>query len=489
MGKIFKALGLGLALLLAVLLGRTYLLPSKIPNVSESSNQAIKLDAELLAKRLSGAVQIPTISYRDRAKEDRAKFIELRQYYQSQFPLLHANLKHEVIGEDSLLYEWTGSDKAAQPYAFLGHQDVVPVEPGTEKDWTHPPFSGAVAEGFIWGRGTLDDKITVVGLMEAVEALLAAGYQPKRTVYFAFGADEEVSGENGARLIAETLKSRNIKLDFTIDEGGTILTGILPGLVRPVALVGLAEKGYLTVELRAKGQGGHSSMPPPSTSIGELAAVLARLEENQMPASVSGPSRALFEYVGPDAGFPFNLVYNNLWLFEPILKMKLQKKNSTNAAVRTTTAVTIFNGGTAENVIPQNAVARVNFRIRPGDTVADVLAHVKKQAEGTSIEVSEVGGNDATKVADVEGNGFVSIQKVMASVAKDVVVAPYVVVAATDSKWYQEVAEDNYRFIPMRLDGEDLSRIHGTNERIAIQSYAEAVQVYIELIRTSDQVH
>ena len=264
--------------------------------------------------------------------------------------------------------------------------DVVPVESGTEADWTHPPFAGAVADGFIWGRGTMDMKQSLMAILEAVEFLLENGVAPKRTVYLAFGHDEEVGGTNGAARIAQLLESRGIALDFTLDEGLVITNGIIPGVSKPAALIGLAEKGRVTLELIVEGPGGHSSMPPLSTTVGKLARAIVRLESNQMPASLQSPTAEMLRYLAPEMPVHLRAAIANWWLLGPLVMSRLESGRATNALVRTTTAVTVIRGGSKPNLVPQKASAIVDFRILPGERVEDVEAHVDEHVRSAVAE-------------------------------------------------------------------------------------------------------
>jgi carboxypeptidase PM20D1 len=361
---------------------------------------------------------------------------------------------------------------------------VVPVEPGTEGAWTHSPFSGAIADGFIWGRGTLDDKPGVLGILEAVEHLLAQGFQPERTVLLAFGHDEEVGGVHGARNIAALLRQRGVKPEFILDEGGAIAEGIIDGIVAPVALIGTAEKGYVSVDLVAQAEGGHSSMPPRHTAIGRLAAVIHGLEEDQMPARIDGVTKQSFEVLAPEMPFGPRLVLSNLWLFGPLAERKLSRDPAANSRIRTTTAATILHGGVKENVLPHEARAVVNFRILPGDTVADVLEHVRAHA-GPEVQVSARQATEPSPESDAEAPSFRLIQTTIGQVFPGTLVSPNLLGGGTDSKHFQRLSRNVYRFLPVRIHKEDLARVHGTNERIGVEDYAGVVRFYVQLVRNA----
>jgi carboxypeptidase PM20D1 len=436
-------------------------------------------------ERLAGAVRIPTVSTEDPSAFDAKAFSALHAHLEAGFPRVHAALRREVVGAHSLLYTWEGTNRSLEPLLFSAHMDVVPVEPGTEAQWQEDPFSGRIAGGFVWGRGAIDNKPAVVGLLEAVEALLAEGFRPARTVFLAYGHDEEVGGGAGAKPIAALLQSRGIRLAMVLDEGGVIGDGVLPGIAAPVALVGIAEKGFASIELSTRAGGGHSSLPPPQTAIGILAAAVARLERSPMPARLEGPTRLLFESIGPRLGFAQRAIFANLWLTRPLVLRRLEGSPTTNAMVRTTTAATVFQAGTKDNVLPSHARAVVNFRIAPGDTVAGVVEHVRRAVDDTRVEVRVAGRFSAepSPVSPVDSDAFRTLERAIRSVTPDAVVAPYLVVVATDARHYAGLGRDVFRFLPLRLNRDDLARMHGADERIAVREYERAVRTYRRLIR------
>ncbi|HYU38006.1 MAG TPA: M20/M25/M40 family metallo-hydrolase, partial [Gemmatimonadales bacterium] len=336
--------------LTAVALERTFTFPSRQPQAAPVPLEP--LDTAALAQRLAGALRFKTVSYQDSSQFDAREFDGFQLYLRTTFPRLHAALKLEKVNGYGLLYEWTGSDPNRQPIVLLAHQDVVPVEPGTESRWTEPPFEGRIAGGYVWGRGALDDKGSLIGILEAVEHLVAAGTKPRRTVYLAFGYDEEVGGRRGAARIADLLASRNVHPELVLDEGGALANGLVAGISAPVALIGIAEKGYVTVGLTAQAEGGHSSMPPDETAVGILAAAITRLEHQQMPRAIRGPTAAMFDFLGPEMPFGPRLVMANRWLLGGILARKFGATPQGNAMLRTTTAPTVLQAGVKENVLP-----------------------------------------------------------------------------------------------------------------------------------------
>ncbi|MDO9490323.1 MAG: M20/M25/M40 family metallo-hydrolase, partial [Sphingomonadaceae bacterium] len=351
-------------------------------------------------------------------------------------------------------------------------------EAGTESKWTHPPFAGVAADGYVWGRGAWDDKSSVVAILEAVERKLAAGWAPTRTVYLAFGHDEEVGG-GGAQAIAALLKSRGIALDLVLDEGSMVLEGVVPGVEPAVALIGIAEKGYASVELVASAEGGHSSMPTADNAIGRLAGAVGRLTADPFPPRLIDAMAGTLDRTGPAMDLPMRAVLANRWLTEPLVLRTMAGSPSGAASVRTTTALTMFNAGTKANVLPQTARAVVNHRLLPGDTVASVVARDRAVVDDRRVRVSALAGaRDPSLVSPAEGPAFAAVERAAMRVFPDAVVAPGLVIAGTDARHYEPVAKAIYRFLPVRTGPEELKRFHGTDERIAVADYARAIAFY-----------
>lgn len=436
-------------------------------------------------ERLARALRLRTISHADTALFDGAAFTALHDLLRTEFPRVHATLTREVVASHSLLYTWPGTDSSLRPILLAAHLDVVPVEAETEGAWQAAPFGGQIRDGFIWGRGAIDNKSAVLGTLEAAESLLRDGFRPARTVLLAFGHDEETGGARGARAIAELLRARGIELELVLDEGGVIGDGVLPGVAVPTALVGIAEKGFVSVELTSASAGGHSSLPPRESAIGVLGAAVARLEAEQMPARLEGPTRQLFDSVSRAFPVARRLAFANLWATRPLVLRALQDAPATNAMVRTTTAVTIFQAGTKENVLPSKARAVVNFRILPGDSVAGVLDHVRRVVDDPRVDVRRAASFSAepSPVSDANSGGFRAIARAIREIAPDAIVAPYLVVVVTDARYYAPMSRSVFRFLPVRLTQPDLARMHGIDERLAIGDYENVIRFYRTLVR------
>jgi len=446
----------------------------------------VQIDTQAAAARLAEAIRFRTISSYEKPDQHADALRGMQAHIEKSFPAFHAAAKREVVGDYSLLYTWEGSDPKAQPIALLAHQDVVPVAPGTDKDWQQPPWAGVIADGFIWGRGSWDDKGNLYSMLEAAEILTKAGFKPKRTIYFAFGHDEETAGTRGAKNIAALFASRGVKLDFVIDEGLLITDGLVKGLDKPAALIGLAEKGYTTLVLHAEATPGHSSMPPRDTAIGMMAAALARLEDNKLPLQIRGTVAEMFATLAPEMNGVSRVALSNLWLFKPLLLREFAKSGPTEATVRTTTALTIFNAGDKDNVLPGHAEATVNFRLIPGDTEASVTGHVRDTIRNDRISIKPFPGNtDPPPVTGTASPSYQILNKTIREIFPDVILAPGLMVAATDSRHYVGVTDKIFRFSPVRAKPQDLSRFHGTNERLSIEGYADMIRFYRRLIENT----
>ncbi len=482
--KLFLAGVVIIVILIVVVAINTVLLTSK--QMAVQPIEAVDLDEEGAVGRFRRVLQFETVSYEDSSKFNAEPFLALHAYLAQAFPKVHTTLEREVIGDYSLLYSWKGSDSSRQPILLMSHIDVVPVDPATRDEWEHPPFGGDLADGLIWGRGTLDIKCGAVGILEAVEFLLTEGFQPSRDIYLAFGHDEEVGGANGNARMAATLKERGVRLEYVIDEGGILGEDLLPGIAVPVAYVAVAEKGYLDLTLTAQGTGGHSSMPPPQTAVGIVAAAIQELESNPFPSQLGGATGLMLDYLGPEMAIAQRMVISNRWLFGPLIKRQFAESLSTNAIIRTTTAATMMEGGIARNVLPTRARAVVNFRMLPGHTSAQVLEHVQATVNDFRVEYGESGKTwEAPAVSDTESVAFKTLQRTIGEVFPGVLVAPFITTGATDSRKYGEITENTFRFIPTRLNNESLTLLHGVNERIAVENYLEIIRFFIQQIRNS----
>ena len=448
----------------------------------------VEVDASGVARRLAGGLRIPTVSYYDRSSMDERVFLRFHRYLRDTYPVLHGALERERVAGASLLYTWRGRRSDLRPVLLLAHQDVVPVEAGTEGDWTQPPFGGRIDGRFVWGRGAMDDKGSLFCILEAVEALVGGGFEPERTVMLAFGDDEEIGGDSGALAIADLLRSRGVELESVLDEGGAIAVEVLPNVDAPIALIGIAEKGSATVELRVDAAGGHSSTPPRHTAVGLVSRGVTALESHPMRSSIGGATELLFQYVGPELAFPYRVALANLWLFRGVLERALAREPTTDAMLRTTTAATVIQGGVKENVLPVRAWAAVNFRILPGDSVDEVMRHVRATVadERVRVELSRrpVPRNPSA-ISPVDSDSFRALQRTVDEVFPEAIVAPFLVLGGTDARHYGALTRNLYRFTPFVYTGDDRKRIHGSDERIAVDKLPDAVRFYMRFIRNT----
>jgi len=480
--RVRRWIGLGLVGLVGVMVVRG-LWNGPEPYDSGAAPSLPELDASLAAERLAAAVRIQTITPDAEHPERTEAMRALHRYLEFEFPGVHRTMEREVVAELSLLYRWPGSDPTAEPVLLSAHMDVVPVEPGTEADWTRSPFSGEIVDGVIWGRGTMDDKTGVIGLMSAAEQLIEAGFVPTRTIVIALGHDEEVGGTQGARAIADLLEQRDERFVFALDEGGAIVSEAIPGLDRQAAMVGVAEKGYANIEVTVAGEGGHASMPPKTGAIGRLANAIDRIEDEPMPAAIEGPTRMMLEAFAPHMRMDMRIALSNLWVLSPIIERVLASKPPSNATLRTTITPTMLDAGIAPNVLASQAGATFNARIAPGQTVEDVLEHMREVVDDPQVEVDcPVKCWNPSAVSDVDSEGFSAVKRAISHVFPDVITVPYLVVGATDSRHYAVVARDTFRFLPLRMRAKDRVRMHGTDEQNTIEGFADAVRFYMAVM-------
>ncbi|MBR4727632.1 MAG: M20/M25/M40 family metallo-hydrolase [Clostridia bacterium] len=444
-------------------------------------------DVENACAHLSGAISIPTVSYPEKDNVDFSQFDRFHAYLDETYPLIRENLEKELIEEANLIYRWKGSRSDLDPIALLSHQDVVPVSEKTESDWMHPPFSGFNDGEFIWGRGALDMKNHLIGVMEAVESLLAEGFAPERDVYLLFGQDEEVSmsDSGGAHAMMETLRARGIHLDCVIDEGGVMLPVDVKGVMNHKCLcgVGIAEKGYADIEISVHAKGGHSSQPPKHSAIGELAAVIRKLERKQFKAEMPPFLMDMLKSVGRNCTYPLRLLTCNIPLLKPVLKIAMTQIPLSASMMRTTTAVTMLSGSPAANVLPQKATATVNFRMMPGVSSADVINHIHRCAKRGNVEIHCLKKIEASAVSHADSRAFQIIEALCMQESSDHIVVPYLVMYGTDACAYEPICENIYRFSPFKAGFDLMLCAHATNERIPVSSIGPAITFFKRYIR------
>lgn len=485
MKKILLAMLAAVIVMLAIVLVRTFTLRSIQP---ETESVTLPVFGSASADRLTRAINYRTLSHEIGLPVDTAEFTGFRQFLSEAYPLIHSSLSKEIFSDLSILYTWEGSNPALKPVILTAHMDVVPA---VETDrWEQLPFSGFNDGTFIWGRGTLDDKGALISIMETVERLLHEGYQPARSIYLAFGHDEEIGGNMGAAVIASELSGRGVEAAFVLDEGLVITRGIVPMVEPPVALIGTGEKGYLSVELRVEMDGGHSSTPEQESAVNVLNAALWRIWRNPPKAFISGPVQDFIRYIGPEMPFHGRAIFANTWLFRRLLLNIYQASAAGNALVRTTIAPTILGAGIKDNIIPAEAAAVLNARILPGETTADVLAHLERVVSDERVKIIPLEGlsHDPSPLSPVDIPAFATIAATIREVFPEAIVAPTMMVGTSDAKHYAVVSPNIYRFIPLVVTEEDLARIHGLNERVRIDEFLRGIGFYYQLIRNADNM-
>lgn len=434
------------------------------------------------AEKLAQAVSVPTISYIETDKIDWTAFKKFHVFLEKQFPLLHKSCEKTVINGYSLVYHLRSNSPKGKPILITAHMDVVPVEEGTEDAWNEPPFSGNIKDGMVWGRGTLDIKVHIIGAMEALERLLKKGFSPARDIYMAFGHDEEINGEQGALKIAKYFKEQGLEFDFVLDEGGCAATNILGGIDKPIALVGVGEKGYANIRLTVTQDGGHSSMPAPHTSLGILAEAICRVENHPFKPRLIAVTSDFLKRIGPYMKGINRVILANLWIFKPVFLSVFSKMKSGSALLRTTIAVTMAQGSPAPNVVPQKSSAVVNSRILPGETGEMLMDHFRKALKGLPVELEPINLDEPSKLSPSDSEAFRYVESLIEEFCPGSIVAPYLVMASTDAKKYECVSKNIFRFTPYVVDNDYLEKVHGTNENISVVNVNRCIDFFTALM-------
>ncbi|WP_346986376.1 M20/M25/M40 family metallo-hydrolase [Chryseobacterium sp. POE27] len=506
---IFIIIGIILLLIIIVLI-KTFSYPFKKANANSSSGwKMIKDDSAV--QRLSGGLKIPSVSSGELGEFNYSPFDTIKEYLKSSYPLVYQNTEFIEVNTYGLVFRLKGNNSSLDPILFLSHTDVVPPGGAEVKDksenvfkpddkplpavsdvseeWDFGPFSGAVAHGRIYGRGSIDMKGMLFSLLESMNNLIKTKHTPQRDIYLAFGFDEEVGGQQGAVKIAEYFKNKNITFDAVYDEGGLILEkGSVTGINSDIAVIGCAEKGFLSIKIKVKGLGGHSSMPPTESAIGKAAIIMQRLENDQMKPVVTPLINQFFTNVGGSMSFINRMAIGNQWLLKPVLLSQLTKNNSTNALVRTTTALTMMKGSDAPNVLSPEVEFIVNFRLLPGNTVKDVKQHIAEATKGFDVEIEEIDTvKEASAVSPTNTKAFNLIESAIKEIHPSAIVTPYLTVGATDAYKYQIVSKNIYRFMPIKINNAEKQSIHSTNEYLSIENYMKMIHYFEYIMRNYDE--
>lgn len=437
------------------------------------------LDADAAATRLAELIRIPTISSRTPGETDAAAFERFRERLTELYPHTSRVLDRELLGDGALLYRWrSGSDQP--PLVLMAHYDVVPV---AGQDWTGDPFSGRIEDGYVHGRGAIDDKGSLVAILEAVESLVAAGFTPRRDVYLSFGNDEEVAGV-GAQLAVGVFRERGITPWAVLDEGGAVVTGMFPGVAGPMAVVGLAEKGLLDVDLITTDPGGHASAPARDGAPARLARAILRIEASPFPARLSDVALAMVDAVGRQAPVAYRALFAHAPYLRPVLAAVLARASrEANALVRTTVAITELEGSKAANVLATRARAHANIRIALGETVESTLERLRQIIGDPAVELRVISGNDPSPVSRTDNAAFALLGSAVRSVYPDATVTPYVMVQASDARHFSAISDSVYRFMPFDVTREELAALHAANERISVAALHRGAGFFRYLIQ------
>ncbi|MCK5672810.1 MAG: M20/M25/M40 family metallo-hydrolase [Spirochaetales bacterium] len=472
-----------LILLIGVLVFRTIALRGIVQTDKKETFNILPV-SESAINNLSKFIQLETVTYNDFSQIDMVEHRKVEGFFKENFPLCSKTLNLKKINDFAYIFQWEGKDKSKKPVLFMAHFDVVPVQ---DEGWDYPPFCGTVKDGHILGRGTLDTKNSLIGILESAEKLISEGFIPESTIYFAFGGDEEVTGLQGAVKIVEYFKSQNINFDWVLDEGSIIAKNMLSMTDKPLALIGIAEKGFANVRLIAHGEPGHASMPPEHTAAGLIGRAVYRLENNPFPLRLTKTVREFLKSLIPHVSFSLALVFSNLWLFSPVVIFIFKKNPKTAAMVRTTQAVTILKGSKKDNILPDTAEAIVNVRILPGEKKSDVIKRMKSVVKDSQVTVELLNENDASNPVSESSStsdGYLKIKDTVNKIYPEGIVSPFLVTVATDSRHYKDITNNIYRFFPMVLTSDDIKKIHGFNESISIENYTLIINFFTELMKT-----
>lgn len=466
-----------LVVLIAVILIRTLrFIPEK---QSASVPEAIQVDGDKATRDLAEMIKCKTISHRNSDEDDESEFLKFEKLLPELFPKVFATCSFEKVGNRGLLIRWQGKSPDA-PSVFMSHYDVVSVEAA---DWQKPAFDGILEDGFLWGRGTLDTKGTLNGILQAAELLISEGFVPNNDVYFAFGGNEEVSGD-GSYGIVQLFKQRGITPGLVLDEGGAVCTGVFPGVKKPIALIGTGEKGQLNIQYTVKGGGGHSSSPKANSPIIRLSRACLNVEKSSFKYTLSSPTAQLFNTAGRHSNFLYRMIFANQWIFGGVLGIYSKLAGGEfNAIVRTTTAFTQMSGSKGQNVIPAVATMVSNHRIIPGENVESVVAHVTKAVNDENVKVSVINGVDPSVISRTDCEAYERVRSTVAETWQDTIVTPYLMVAGSDSRHWGEISDKVYRFSAMALSKEERGMIHGNDERIPVETIVRTVEFFARIMK------
>ena len=469
-------LGLVLVFLAVLVLRALMFNPKPQPQLDA---EPIDFDKDAAVSALQQLVRCKTVSNVDPALEDDAEFEKLINLLPELYPHIVKACTFTRFPDRGLLFHWKGKahDK---PSVMMAHYDVVPV---LEEMWEKPPFDGILEDGVLWGRGTLDTKVTLNGALSAANYLVKQGFQPEQDIYFAFSGGEEVNGK-GAENIVNYFAQQGIVPALVVDEGGAVVENVVPGVNVPCGMIGIAEKGMINVRYTVRSGGGHASAPLPKSPVTDLAKACRKVVDNPFPMHLTPPVAALFDTLGRQSSFVYKLIFANLWCFKPILNLIcVSSGGEMNALVRTTTAFTQMSGSSARNVIPAKASIVSNMRLNPQDTVESAVEYLRKTVNDPSVEIEVLEGNDPSRISQVDCDSYRKVAAAVSATWDGCITSPYLMVQCSDSRHYGAISDKVYRFSAMDLTKEERGTIHGNNERIRVETIHRAVEFYIRLLR------
>lgn len=468
-----------IVLLFGVIIIRTLMFKPKA--ASDVSNLEVKVDSDRAVENLRQLIRCRTVSYRDAELEDNAEFEKLIKLLPELYPNVFSVCEYKELPDRGLLFKWSGSEKG-DPTVLMAHYDVVPVD---ESGWKKPPFEAVLENGIIWGRGSLDTKVTFGGVLLAADTLISEGFTPKNDIYFAFSGGEEVNGK-GAQHIVDWFAENNITPSMVLDEGGAVVQNVFPGVKAPCGLIGIAEKGMMDVEYICKSSGGHASAPKPNSPLVRLANACLKLEKNPFKSHLTQPVAQMFDTLGRHSSFLYRMIFANLWAFGPVLDIICKASGGElNALMRTTVAWTRSQGSPANNVLPSRATMVSNIRLNPADTIDSAMEYIKKTINDENVEVSLIYGMNPSRISKTDCEGYKRVADAVANTWKGSIVSPYLMVQCSDSRHYGKISDRVYRFSAMDLTTEERATIHGHNERIRVEALERTVEFYIRLIKNS----
>lgn len=473
---IWMFLGITAAFAAVLLIRAAAFLPK---DVRKPSDEKVILDEEKIVCDMQELIRCKTISYDEEENVDKAEFDKFKQLLPKLYPAIHTVCERTFHGVNGILYRWPGKT-SKEPIILMSHYDVVPVE---EDQWDKPAFDAVLEDGVLWGRGTLDTKGTLCGIMEAAEQLMKEGFVPKHDIYFAFSGQEEINGTTCSDMV-QYFEQQGISPGMVLDEGGAVVENIFPGVTKECAVIGIAEKGMLNVQLHAKSDGGHASTPPPHTIVGKLAQAIVKIENRPFPHQFTKPVLAMLDTLGRHSSFAYKILFANMWCFKGLFALVCKLSGGElNAMVRTTCAMTKMEGSKAFNVIPPVASAGMNLRLIGSDTIESAKAYIKKVIHDPKIEVSVYEGRNPSIVSDTSCEAWDVLCQAVTDTWQDAIVSPYLMMACSDSWYYNRISDKVYRFSAMKLSKEERGMIHGNNERIPVETLVKTVEFYQKLMK------